>query len=270
VIAAGLVTYPGRATPAFKPRAALRDRVRWLGSAAAGGCRYSPAMSDPATRAQPNIVRLGASAVRGLSLALFTGPVAGFVLGRRVVRAGRGLLITAEQVPKLMARVMAIIEAIEVLVLQVQAVTSAADQVLARVESTRAGAALAVDNVMTLQAEVATFVDALQPLLSAFTEIDPQLVRAVTGLTDRLQPLLTALTKVDADTPVEVAQLLHRTMPLMAEMRAAVPDVREILPVVQRLEPVMVDVETRIAGLPGASHLLRRGERKIEEAGSTD
>ncbi|HEU5265607.1 MAG TPA: hypothetical protein VFU35_02860, partial [Jatrophihabitans sp.] len=82
---------------------------------------------------------------------------------------------------------------------------------------------------------------------------------------------------LDAEVASQAAQLLARTgplldqidtvvLPVLNEMRGAVPDVRDILPVVQRLEPVMVDVETRIAGLPGSARLRKRGEREIADA----
>ena len=95
-------------------------------------------------------------------------------------------------------------------------------------------------------------------------------------MVEKLQPLLRAATELDPDLPADAAELVRRTlpllreldalMPLLREVQAAIPDVREILAVVTRLEPVMTDVETRIAGLPGSNRLLKRGEREIEAA----
>ena len=93
-----------------------------------------------------------------------------------------------------------------------------------------------------------------------------------------MRPLVDTAGKIDPDLPADLlrnaaplvrealplVQQLATLMPLLRELQGAIPDVKEILAVVQRLEPVMTDVETRIAGLPGAGFLLRRGEKEIE------
>jgi hypothetical protein len=190
-------------------------------------------------------------------------------------------LAAVEQIPALLLRVDSVITAIELLIVRAGTVTDEAHQVVARVERTRAEAALVVQAAADLEKVADGLLAELQPLLAAVVEVDPGLVRAVTRLMDQAQPLLAVAGALDPNTAAEAADLLTLSrplveqisplvLPLLREMRAAVPDVRDILPVVQRLEPVMVDVETRIAGLPGAARLRKRGEREIEEATSTE
>ena len=205
--------------------------------------------------------------------AVAAGPGAAVSATNRTAEALIAMMRAAEQVPGLLLRVQKIVTAAELIVVQVTTVTAEAEAVVAQVERTRAAAAIVVADVSVVAERDTELVARLQPVLAAVSDIDPDLVRTLTAVLDRLQPLLGAASALNADVPVEAAQLLHRSLPLLeqmdklvlpllAEMRAAVPDVREILPVVRRLEPVMVDVETRIAGLPGPARLRRRGERE--------
>ena len=127
----------------------------------------------------------------------------------------------------------------------------------------------ATEQLPALVARIRAVVDTADALLCR--------VGTVTTRADAAVGIVDAWTNPDAAFASQAAQLLARTgplldqvdavvMPLLKEMRGAVPDVRDILPVVQRLEPVMVDVETRIAGLPGAARLRKRGEREIADA----
>lgn len=196
-----------------------------------------------------------------------------------LLNAGQGMLHSVEQVPAIVARMQAVVGAVEGLVRRVDAVVARAGVVVENVDAMRADADATVLAVQQIERQASMLVDRCEPLLGAVIEIDPKLVRATQGLVERLQPLLTAATSLDPKVPGQAAQLLTRSgplldrvdataLPLLTEMQAAVPDVRDIL--VQRLEPVMVDVETRVAGLPGAARLCRRGEGEIERANSDD
>ena len=109
------------------------------------------------------------------------------------------------------------------------------------------------------------------------SQIDTGLVKASVAALDRLQPLLDAASLLSPQLPADAADLIQRSrpllddaasmlMPMLPEIRASIPDVRRILEVVEGLGPVMTDVETRIAGLPGAGLMRKRGEREIERA----
>lgn len=209
-------------------------------------------------------------------------------LGRRVaalqttvVSTGRDLLRAAEQIPNLVADTQAILDAFRLLLHRIDTISAHAAVTLDSADVTCTDAAASVRGVQQLEKQVTVLLDRCEPLLGAVTAIDPALVRATNDLVARLQPLLTAVTAVDAEAPAQAAALLSRSgplldqidatlMPLLGELHDAVPDVRGILPVVRRLEPVMVDVETRIAGLPGAARLRRRGQVVIDEAMSDD
>jgi hypothetical protein len=202
---------------------------------------------------------------------------AGLSVGRRLARTGQNALGALQQVPAMLSRIEELLTAAELVVVRIDTVTGKAQHVVARVQRTRVEAALVVQAAADLEKLSGSLLTDLQPLLAAAADIDPALVQAVTRLVDQLQPLMSVAGGLDPNIPAEASDLLMRSrplveqfstliLPLLSEMRAAVPDVREILPVVQRLEPVLVDVETRIAGLPGAGRLRRRGEREIEEA----
>ena len=214
----------------------------------------------------------------------FSNPAAalsvGESFGRRLARAGQGTLRAVEQVPAMLGRIDALLAAVELVVGRADAVTGEALQVVARVEQTRADAAL-VARAADLEKVAGSVLADLQPLLATVAEIDPRLVQTVTRLADQLQPLMSVASALDptiaaeaSDLPTRLRPLVQQigtlVLPLLNEMRATVPDVREILPVVERLEPVLLDVETRVAGLPGAARLRKRAEREIEEAASTE
>lgn len=196
-----------------------------------------------------------------------------------LMSTGRELLRAAGKIPALVAEAQAIIAAVELLVHRIDVVSRHAAITVDNADATSIDAAACVQSVQ--QKRVSVLIDRCEPLLGAVTAIDPALVRATDSLVARLHPLLAAATTVDADAATQAAALLSRSgplldqidtivMPLLGELHDAVPDVRDILPVVQRLEPVMVDVETRIAGLPGSARLRRRGEQVIDETTSKD
>ena len=205
------------------------------------------------------------------------GPRALLDRGTRIWQTGRAVAAAIEGIPALLDRVNLLVTSAEIVVVHVDAVTSAAQDVAVRVDETQLLARAIATRVDTLQRRIGRLVDAIDPLLASAQQIDPTLVTALSGIAEQLQPLLSALTRLDSSVPQTASSLLTKSaplvdqietviLPLLRDMLAAVPDVRGILPVVQRLEPVMVDVETRIAGLPGASLLRKRGEREIDEA----
>ncbi len=217
--------------------------------------------------------------IAGLVLFVPRRTVAGTL---RVARASTGLLQAAEQVPALVARTEAILTAVEALLVQVNEVTVAAGEVAVRVDEVRATAGQVAGAVDTVQQRASRLVAAIEPLVAVVSEIDVALIRSSVRLVEDLQPLLRAATLLPPDLPQEAAQLVSQSLPLIQELNAtlkpllhdlqdAVPNIGQILAVITRLEPVVTDVETRIAGLPGAGRLRRRGQREIEAAanGST-
>jgi ABC-type transporter Mla subunit MlaD len=205
------------------------------------------------------------------------GPQWGLAAASRVVGAGTGLLTAAVQIPGLLDRAHNALAGFESLLARVHSTVAGAQALVGRIELTRTEAAAVVDHVAELENRVTALLRQLQPVLDAIAEVDPRLVIGVARTTENLQPLLGALSGLNADVPDEAVSFLRRStplldqvdrlvLPLLEELRAAVPDVREILPTVRRLEPVMVDVETRIAGLPGAGRMRKRGEREIDDA----
>jgi uncharacterized protein YoxC len=200
----------------------------------------------------------------------------------RVARATTGLIQAAEQVPALVARTEAILTAVETLLVQINEVTVAAGDVAVRVDEVRANASRVAGSVDTVQQRASRLVAAIEPLVAVVSEIDVALFRSSMRLVEDLQPLLRAATLLPPDLPKEAAELVRQSLPLIEELNAtlkpllgdlqgAIPDIGKILAVIMRLEPVVTDVETRIAGLPGAGRLRRRGQREIEAAanGST-
>ncbi len=146
------------------------------------------------------------------------------------------------------------------------------------VDGVRAEAEVLLRTAEAMRVRAEELIDAVEPLVTVAGEIEIDMLKNAAA---RLQPLLGALGSVDVALPADVADIIGRTrplieqvesivLPLIHEARAAIPDVREILPVVQRLEPVMVDVETRIAGLPGSGRMRKRGEKEIEDANQAD
>lgn len=191
-------------------------------------------------------------------------PTAAVGLAWRVAKVAQGVLEAAERLPVLVARVEILVSAVEVLVGQAEQAVVAVDKVTARSDDVRAAAGevavRAASLTAVVDAEVEHVLTMMRPLLDAAGAVPPELPVEGAELVHSALPLLD-----DVRT-----QLLPLLLPLLAQVRDAVPDVREILATVQRLEPVMTDVETRIAGLPGAGLLRRRGEREIEEAERDD
>ena len=196
--------------------------------------------------------------------------------GSRVWRTAHAVTAAVDLIPALIERVELLVSSAEVVMVHVDAVTSAAQDVAVRVDETQLLARAIATRIDALQRRVGRLVDGVEPLLASVEQIDPALVTAMTDIVTRLQPLLSALARMDSTVPQAASTLLARSLPLidqvdtvvvplLREMRDAVPDVRGILLVVTRLEPAMVDVETRIAGLPGASLLRKRGEREIDD-----
>ncbi len=115
-----------------------------------------------------------------------------------------------------------------------------------------------------------------RPLLDAASEMDPRLVRAL----DKATPLLAsieslaeeaserfagALSDTLEQTPKLMAQVSNEVVPALQSMVVAIPDVQELRQVVDRLEPMMVEVGQVLAGLPGAGRMRRRGERELDD-----
>jgi ABC-type transporter Mla subunit MlaD len=174
----------------------------------------------------------------------------------RLAQFSRETLRAAEQMPTLVGRAAALLSAAESLVARIGAVTEHAEAVVRYAEKTSADAGAVVEQVSDLERRVAGLLAAAQPLISALTRVGPSASADAATLLHRSIPLMD--------------QIESMIMPLLGEMRAAVPDVREILPIVQRLEPVLVDVETRIAGLPGAAHLRKRGAKEVAAPGESE
>lgn len=192
----------------------------------------------------------------------------------RVRRAAAGVLTAVEEVPGLLRRVNALVTEAETVAARLDAVAVTAMEVVEGLDIVRADATQVLAAAESLRRRAQTLIDAVEPLVVVAGEIEVDMLRTAAA---RLQPLLGALSAVDVAFPADVAELVGRTrplieqvetlvMPLIREARAAIPDVRDILPVVQRLEPVMIDVETRIAGLPGSGRMRKRGAKEIEES----
>lgn len=192
----------------------------------------------------------------------------------RVRRAAGGALTAVEEIPGLLRRVNALVTGAEAVAARLDAVAATAMEVVEGLDVVRADATQVLTAAEALRRRAQTLIDAVEPLVVVAGEIEVDLLRTAAA---RLQPLLGALSAVDVAFPADVADLVGRTrplieqvetlvMPLIREARAAIPDVRDILPVVQRLEPVMIDVETRIAGLPGSGRMRKRGAKEIEDA----
>jgi ABC-type transporter Mla subunit MlaD len=126
-------------------------------------------------------------------------------------------------------------------------------------------------------ADLTDVVIRLRPLLEATGELDPALVRGF----GNLQPLMTSLGQLDdqmtgqfagayADVlhrlPTLLAQMTDDVVPSLGTLATAVPDVQELRQIVTRLEPMLVDVELVLAGMPGAGRMRRRGERELEDS----
>jgi hypothetical protein len=197
----------------------------------------------------------------------------------RVALAAAGLLRAAEQVPILMIRVEALLTAVEITVRQTDETIRAARTVVGQVENVRVEATRVVGEIDTVQQRAARLVEAIEPLVAS--TIDPALVRSTVKILDDLQPLLRSFTLLAPDVVDNAMQLVRRVLPmvekldpimepLLVELVASLPEIREILAVVTRLEPVMTDVETRIAGLPGAGLMRKRGEREIEAVAAAE
>jgi hypothetical protein len=199
----------------------------------------------------------------------------------RVALAAAGLLRAAEQVPILMIRVEALLTAVEITVRQTDETISAARTVVGQVENVRVEATRVVGEIDTVQQRAARLVETIEPLVAVASTIDPALVRSTVKILDDLQPLLRSFTLLAPDVVDNAMQLVRRVLPmvekldpimepLLVELVASLPEIREILAVVTRLEPVMTDVETRIAGLPGAGLMRKRGEREIEAVAAAE
>lgn len=187
-------------------------------------------------------------------------PNAAVGLAWRVSQAAQGVLGAAERVPLLVTRVEVLLSAIEALVLRADQAAVGVEKVTARADDVRAAAGevavRAASLTAVVDAEVEHALAITRPLLDAAAALDPEFPVEGAALVHSALPV------VD-DVRTELLPLL---LPLLAELRAAVPDLREILSVVQRLEPAMTGVETRLAGLPGAGLLRKRGEREMEDA----
>ena len=118
----------------------------------------------------------------------------------------------------------------------------------------------------------------MKPLLDAVAELDPSFV----GELEKIAPLLRSLDRLDRDAtakfatsyadvldqlPTLLGQMTDDAIPAMQELAGAVPDVRVLREIVTRLEPVLVDVEHIIVGMPGAARARRRGEKELDDAG---
>jgi ABC-type transporter Mla subunit MlaD len=182
--------------------------------------------------------------VVGVALAV-PGRVPGVAL--RVGRAAAGLLVAAEQVPRLVSRADAVFSRAEPLVARADAVLSHAEALVARaaeVAETAGRTAAGIDAVRLDAATVTQEVDALR--------------RRAADLLGAVEPLVATMSAVDPDLPAEASQLVRRALPLVTELAALMPLLREV-------QELLVEVETRFAGLPGAGLLRRRGERELED-----
>ena len=178
-------------------------------------------------------------------------------------------------------RLEVVLSGAELLLLQAAEAIVLVHEVTDGAEAVKVDAGRVVRKIDALQSRATVLLDSIEPLVQVAAGTDVELVRSLVGTLERLQPLLAALTTVDAQVPAQGAELISRSLPLVQELgpalgplveqaRAILPDLHEILSVITRLEPVVTDVETRIAGLPGAGRLLKRGERAIEDATSGD
>ncbi len=196
----------------------------------------------------------------------------------RVRRAAGGVLTAIEQAPELVRRVSVLIAEAESVAARWNVAAATAARAVEGIDGVRAEAELLIRTAEAMRMRAEDLIDAVEPLVTVAGEIEIDMLRTAAA---RLQPLLGALGSVDVALPADVADIVGRTrplieqvehfiLPLIHEARAAIPDVREILPVVQRLEPVMIDVETRIAGLPGSGRMRKRGAKEIEDANQAD
>jgi hypothetical protein len=171
-------------------------------------------------------------------------------------RSGRVLLRELVGLPGLVQRVSALVDGAEAVLGRLERLIEGAESSIACLDAVRVDAAVQTGAICRLRERVDSIIVRCEPVLAAVADVDPALVRATAELLTELRPLFDR-----ADDLVG---------PLMDELHDAIPDVRDILPVVKRLEPVLVDVETRIAGLPGSARLRRRGEHVIDKASDAD
>lgn len=133
-------------------------------------------------------------------------------------------------------------------VVAVQEVTREAAVTVEGAQGTAVAAAGLLARGETMLAPLEPIAAKATPLASRFVdEVDKQEVTALIRMVDRL--------------PVLLGHLEDDVLPMLGKLDQVGPDVHEILETVHELT-------TAISGLPGASFLKRRGERKEEEGES--
>jgi ABC-type transporter Mla subunit MlaD len=168
-------------------------------------------------------------------------------VGIRVGRAAAGLLAAAEQVPLLVARGDAVLARAEPFVALADAALSHAEALVAR-----------AGEIAERADRTAAGVDAVRADAAAATREVDALRRRADALLGAVEPLVATVSAVDPDLPAEASRLVRRALPPVTELA-------DLMPLLREVQELLVDVETRFAGLPGAGLLRRRGERELED-----
>jgi ABC-type transporter Mla subunit MlaD len=140
-----------------------------------------------------------------------------------------------------------------------------------------------IGRVEPLLKEAPGAVEAVTPLLDALGRVEPETldrladlfgrlsVAAPDELLDRLPELLQAVAEaLDADSAGHLSKLVRLLPGFVDEVDEVVlpayhlitelaPDLRVLRDVSERLEPMAIDLQARIAGLPGAARAKKRG-----------
>jgi hypothetical protein len=190
------------------------------------------------------------------------------------------------EVPRLLTTVSGLVARVDALIISVEQTVATADRVIARCDETRVGADELVSAVDRVNDRASALVSAVEvpvsqslPLLHEAARIDPAIVPQLTRLARlselvdtalALKPLLDAAADADPESVRALDKLLAQmsddVVPTLQTLASAVPDVQELREVVTRLEPMLVDVEHVVAGLPGAQRMRKRGEKELDDS----
>lgn len=212
-------------------------------------------------------------------------------LGQTVIIAVRdvdpglldGLVESVARLPSLVGQLAAVLSGAEALIGSADEVRARAAAEVRRVEQTRTAAAFEVDavDVTRRRAELVVgdaavtverinlLVDGAEALLERAGRLMGdvevpvrRLLPTAVTLADLAEPTLPELAQdLAGRLPALLTEMTDDVVPSLAAMRDAVPDVQQLSELAQRLEPLLVDVSSTMAGLPGARRARQRGSR---------